>query len=65
METVKMTLRTMSPIVQITQSMELKELQQRVRKAQEHQQKCNDQLNKFQEIGAQLPVKEVVVLETV
>ena len=51
----------MPPIVQITRSTELKELQQQVGKAQEW--KRNDQLDEFQEIGAQLSVKAVVALQ--
>ena len=65
LETLKMALRTMPPIVHITQSMELKDLLQRVGKAQERQRKRNDQLDEFQEIGAQLLVKAVVVLQAV
>ena len=46
-------------------SVQLKELQQWVRKAQECQRKHNDQLDKFQEIGAQLLVKVVTALQVV
>ena len=59
----KTTLRTIPPLVSITRSTKLKELQQRVGKAQEQQWKRNDHLNEFQEIGSQLLVKAVATLQ--
>ena len=55
----------MPPVIQITRSTELRELQQRVGKAQEQQQKRNEQLNDFQDIGVQLSVKELTALQAV
>ena len=49
----------------ITRAEELKDLQQRAAHAQECQQKRRTQLDKFQEIGAQLAVKVVATLQAV
>ena len=45
--------------------MELKYLQHWFGKARQHQWKHNDQLDEFQEIGAQLSVKAVAALQAV
>ena len=55
----------MPPLVSITWSTELKELQQWIGKAHEQQWKHSDQLDEFQEIGAQLSVKAVSSLQAV
>ena len=54
LETLKMMLRTLPPILSITRSEELKELQKRVAKTMERQQKSSYQLDAFQDIGTQL-----------
>ena len=52
-------------MIQLTRSTELIELQQRVAKAQEWQHKCNAQLEEFQDIGAYLDIKALVMLQVV
>ena len=63
--TLKTSLRAMPLMVQIMRAEELKDLQQRVTQAQEHQQKCHTQLDEFQEIGGKLAVKVVSTLQVV
>ena len=63
--TLKKTLRVMPPILHITRSAKLKELQKRVRKVRERQQRRSEQLDQFQDIGAQLSVKVVFALQVV
>ena len=54
-----MVLKAMLLMVQITRSIELKDLQQRTTRAQEHQQKRHEKLDEFQEIGSQLAIKAI------
>ena len=61
--TLKTTLREMLPVVQITRSAELKELQQRVGKARERQQRRSEQLDRFQDIGVHLSVNAIYALQ--
>ena len=63
--TLKTSLRAMPLMVQITLAEELKDLQQRVGRAQERKQKRHTQLDEFQEIGGQLGVKEVAMMQEV
>ena len=63
--TLKTSLRALPPVVQITKSAQLKELQQSVVKAWEHQQRRSTQLDEFQDIGVQLSVYEVATLQAV
>ena len=63
--TLKTSLRAMPLMVHITRAKELKDLQQRSAQAQECQQKRCAQLNQFQEIGGQLDVKAVAMLQAV
>ena len=63
--TLKKALRAMPPVVQITRSPKLKELQQRVRKERERQQRHSEQLDEFWDIGPHILVKAVVALEEV
>ena len=55
----------MSLMVQITLATELKDLQQRVARAQERQQKHHKHLDEFQEICGQLDVKFVTMLQAI
>ena len=57
-----MSLQALLLMVQITRSEELKDLQQRASRTQEHQQKRRSQLDEFQEVGGQLAVKVVTTL---
>ena len=50
-------------MVQVTQFVELKELEQRIGKAQEHQQKHTKLLHEFQDINTQLSRKALAALQ--
>ena len=63
--TLKTSLKEMPLIVKIACFEELKDLQQRASIAQERHQKRSTQLDEFQDIGRQLEVKAVVVLQAV
>ena len=63
--TLKSALKAMPLMVQITPTTELKDLQQRVARAQERQQKRREQLDEFQNIDGQLAVKAVATLQDV
>ena len=58
-----MSLKENSFMMQITKAPDLKDLQQRVSSARERQQQRSVQLDKFQEIGAQLPMRVGSIVE--
>ena len=59
-----MSIKEMPFMMQITKEPELKELQQQVTNARERKQLHSAQLDEFQEIGAQLSMKEIFVLKS-
>ena len=59
----KMKLREIPPVFQITRFAELKELQQHIRKAREIQQRTIEKLDEFQDLGAHLSAKVVAALK--
>ena len=63
LETLNTSLKVISLLIQITNFIELKSLQQWVAKERERQQRCSAQLDEFQEIGAQLSIKAVSTLK--
>ena len=65
MKTLKMSLRVMPPFIQIARSIELKDLQREVAKDRDHHHRHTIKLDTFQDIDAQLSVKEVSVLREV
>ena len=63
--TMNTSLWEMPLMVQIMRAEEIKDLQQRASYAQEFQQRHHGQLDEFQEIGGQLDVKAVAMLQEV
>ena len=61
----RMSLQAMNPILQVTKTLELKALQQRVNKARERQECRTMQLDEFQYINMQLVLKAVDALQAV
>ena len=63
--TLKMSLHKIPLMVQIMLTKDLKDLQQRAVRAQEHQHKRNTQLDEFQDISGQLVVIVVAAMQAI